>query len=85
VPIPDDSGIAACDGEDDSEPVEEAMAAPQTGDAKNDDLRAKFKQALDQKHKQQHATAAPAEHDGSEKGHGASGPTKERAFRRKAI
>lgn len=50
-----------------------------------DATRRKFREALDRKQQRQHATAEGAEHDGSEKSHGATGPTKGRAFRRKSV
>lgn len=49
------------------------------------DLKRKFREALDKKNEHEHASAEAAEHDGSEKSHGANGPTKGPAFRRKAI
>jgi Family of unknown function (DUF5302) len=48
-----------------------------------DDVRRKFREALDRKHEQQHASAASAEHDGSHKSHGTATPTKGPGFRRK--
>jgi hypothetical protein len=52
-------------------------------DAKHDDVRRKFREALERKHEQQHASAKSAEHDGSNKSHGTSTPTKGPGFRRK--
>jgi hypothetical protein len=53
-------------------------------DAKGtDDVRRKFREALERKHRQHHASAASAEHDGSEKSHGAAVPTRGPGFRRK--
>lgn len=52
-----------------------------------EETRRKFREALDRKHQRQHAhaTAEAAEHDGSDKAHGAQAPTKSPQFRRKAI
>jgi hypothetical protein len=52
-------------------------------DKGTDDVRRKFREALERKHQQRHASAASAERDGSEKSHGAPVPTKGRGFRRK--
>lgn len=52
-------------------------------DAKDDDVRRKFREALARKHDQQHASAKSAEHDGSHKSHGTAAPTKGPGFRRK--
>jgi hypothetical protein len=49
------------------------------------DMKAKFREALEKKKGKQHATAEGAEHDGSEKSHGANGPTQSPEFRRKSI
>jgi hypothetical protein len=49
------------------------------------DMKAKFREALDKKKSKTHATAAGAEHDGSEKSHGATGPTTSPEFRRKSV
>lgn len=46
--------------------------------------RQKFREALDKKQERHHATAEGAEHDGSEKSHGANGPVEKRTFRRKS-
>ncbi|EFQ82807.1 hypothetical protein HMPREF0063_12016 [Aeromicrobium marinum DSM 15272] len=48
------------------------------------DMKAKFREALEKKNAKHHASAAGAEHDGSEKSHGANGPTGAREFRRKS-
>ena len=50
-----------------------------------DETRRKFREALDLKQKRHHATAAAVVSDGSEKSHGAQGPTKGRTFRRKSV
>lgn len=51
-----------------------------------DEVKRKFKEALDRKkHQQQHASVEAAEHDGSDKSHGATEPTVGRTFRRKSI
>jgi uncharacterized protein DUF5302 len=65
----------------------EGADAPSTNDPKveEDETRRKFREALDRKQHQQHASAEGAERDGSEKSHGAKGPTKGRTFRRKSI
>ena len=49
------------------------------------DMKAKFREALEKKKDKHHATAEGAEHDGSEKSHGANGPTQAPEFRRKSI
>ena len=49
------------------------------------DLKAKFREALEKKNASKHASAEGAEHDGSEKSHGANGPTQAPEFRRKSI
>lgn len=48
-------------------------------------MKAKFREALEKKNGKQHATAEGAEHDGSEKSHGATGPTQSPEFRRKSV
>lgn len=48
------------------------------------DIKAKFREALDKKNEHHHATADGAEHDGSEKSHGAQEPTQTPMFRRKS-
>ena len=50
-----------------------------------DDMKAKFREALEKKQKHQHATAEGAEHDTSEKSHGADKPIEVKEFRRKSI
>ena len=57
------------------------MAASE--DAKDVDVRRKFREALERKHEQQHASAKSAEHDGSNKSPGTNVPTKGPGFRRK--
>jgi len=49
-----------------------------------DDLKAKFREALEKKKERHHASAEGAERDGSEKSHGASKPIEQPEFRRKA-
>jgi len=49
------------------------------------DMKAKFREALEKKKGKHHATAEGAEHDGSEKSHGANGPTQAPEFRRKSV
>ncbi len=48
-----------------------------------DDVRRKFREALERKQQKHHASAASAERDGSDKSHGAAVPTKGPGFRRK--
>ncbi|MCD9197112.1 DUF5302 domain-containing protein [Aeromicrobium wangtongii] len=60
------------------------MADSEGNDPKTD-MKAKFREALDKKKNQHHATAEGVEHDGSEKSHGANGPTEAREFRRKSV
>jgi hypothetical protein len=67
-----------------SEGASDAKAGAESP-ADEDDTRRKFREALERKQRQHHATAAGAERDGAEKSHGAKGPTKSRSFRRKAI
>ncbi len=50
-----------------------------------DDLKAKFREALEKKNNRHHASAEGAEHDGSNKSHGANGPVEAREFRRKSV
>jgi hypothetical protein len=52
-------------------------------DDKDDDVRRKFREALERKNEQHHATAKSAERDGSNKSHGSAVPTKGPGFRRK--
>ncbi len=70
--MPDHEGDAADQTEENAQPEE-------------DDTRRKFREALERKQHRQHATAESAEKDGSEKSHGAQGPTKARTFRRKSV
>ena len=49
-----------------------------------EDIKAKFREALEKKQEHHHATAESAEHDGSDKSHGASGRTETPMFRRKS-
>jgi hypothetical protein len=49
------------------------------------DMKAKFREALDKKNANKHASAEGVESDGSEKSHGANGPTSAREFRRKSV
>jgi hypothetical protein len=60
------------------------MAESEGTDNKSD-MKAKFREALEKKKQHRHATAEGAEHDGSEKSHGANGPTQAPEFRRKSI
>lgn len=53
-------------------------------DEAQEDIKAKFRAALDKKHEHKHATADGAEHDGSEKSHGATEPTQTPRFQRKS-
>lgn len=58
------------------------MAASDAQSA-NDDVRRKFRVALERKSGRHHASAASAPHDGADKSHGAAVPTKGPGFRRK--
>ena len=49
------------------------------------DMKARFREALEKKNSNQHASAEGVEHDGSGKSHGANGPTQAPEFRRKSI
>lgn len=51
----------------------------------DDDMKAKFREALEKKHQHKHATAEGAEHDTSEKSHGADKPIEVKEFRRKSV
>ena len=51
----------------------------------SDDVKRKFREALDKKQKKHHATAEGADHDGSEKSHGTDRPMEVREFRRKSV
>lgn len=62
-----------------------APAASSDGTVPEDETRRKFRAALQRKQQRSHATAEGAETDGSEKSHGATGPTKGRTFRRKSV
>jgi hypothetical protein len=48
-----------------------------------DDVRRKFREALERKNERTHATAESARRDGSDKSHGTATPTKGPGFRRK--
>jgi Family of unknown function (DUF5302) len=50
-----------------------------------DETRRRFREALELKQKRRHATSEAVVRDGSEKSHGAQGPTKGRTFRRKSV
>lgn len=71
------------------EPADESGAGPADRadgrDESADPIRQKFRQALARKQGRQHASARGAEHDGSDKSHGAASPTQGKPFRRKAI
>ena len=51
----------------------------------DEDMKAKFREALDKKKTKHHATAEGADHDGSEKSHGADKPIEVKEFRRKSV
>jgi hypothetical protein len=57
--------------------------AADRGSQDSDDVRRKFREALDRKQERQHASAKAAERDGSHKSHGTANPTQGRPFRRK--
>jgi hypothetical protein len=59
--------------------------ADSEGNDQKTDMKAKFREALDKKKNHHHATAEGAENDGSDKSHGANGPTQSPEFRRKSI
>jgi len=75
-----DLEVAMADDEDGAETQPEEPAA-----GEEDDTKRRFRQALERKQQRHHATAEGAARDGSEKSHGAEGPTKGRAFRRKSV
>ncbi len=54
------------------------------GEKPADETRRRFRAALDRKKEAQHASEQAVERDGSNKSHGAGGPTKNREFRRKS-
>ena len=49
------------------------------------DMKARFREALEKKNASKHASAEGVERDGSDKSHGADGPTGAREFRRKSV
>lgn len=53
--------------------------------ADQEDMKAKFRAALEKKNSKHHATAQGADHDGSEKSHGSDKPIAQPEFRRKSI
>jgi hypothetical protein len=57
--------------------------AAERGSQDSDDVRRKFREALDRKAARNHASAQGAGHDGSHKSHGTPNPTQGRQFRRK--
>ncbi|MGH3470425.1 MAG: DUF5302 domain-containing protein [Nocardioidaceae bacterium] len=77
---PDDAVESGTDQRDSTEPRGEEP----DGDPAADDIRQKFRDALDAKQRRSHASAQSVSRDGSEKSHGATGPTKAREFRRKS-
>lgn len=88
--IPPAARKAAAKKEADAKKFEDAKKAPTTtasekiqGDEL--DMKARFREALEKKNSNKHASAEGAEHDGSEKSHGATGPTMAPEFRRKSI
>lgn len=50
-----------------------------------DDQKAKFREALEKKQQRHHTSAEGADHDGSEKSHGADKPIEVKEFRRKSV
>lgn len=53
-------------------------------DEAQEDIKAKFREALEKKQEHRHASAESAEHDGSDKSHGTTGQTQAPMFRRKS-
>ena len=49
-----------------------------------EDIKAKFREALEKKQERHHASAESAEHDGSDKAHGTAERTETPMFRRKS-
>lgn len=49
-----------------------------------EDVKAKFREALDKKKERHHPTAEGADHDGSEKSHGAAKPIEQPELHRKS-
>lgn len=54
------------------------------GGGPSEDVKAKFREALEKKKRRDHPTAPGASHDGSEKSHGATGATGAQRFQRKS-
>lgn len=63
---------------------QEAPGSPDNVDEPEDDVRRKFREALERKRQHTHATAPGARRDGSEKSHGTSQSTGPKMFRRKS-
>ncbi len=59
-----------------------AEKTPETEES--EDVKSKFREALDRKQHQQHGSVPGAKSDGSNKSHGATEPTQGRIFRRKS-
>ncbi|MGJ9413420.1 DUF5302 domain-containing protein [Aeromicrobium sp. CF4.19] len=51
----------------------------------DEDVKRKFREALEKKHERHHATADGVEHDTSEKSHGSDKPIEVKEFRRKSV
>jgi Family of unknown function (DUF5302) len=64
----------------------EAIVSPNAKPDSNptDETRRKFREALERKRSQQHASDQAAGADGTNKSHGSRGPIKNREFRRKS-
>jgi hypothetical protein len=78
--------MAEQDSVDKSTAAESVASEPETAEASAaDETRRRFREALDRKQQHHHATAEAATRDGSDKSHGAQGPTKGRTFRRKSV
>jgi hypothetical protein len=61
------------------------MSDAGTHDSAPEDLKAKMREALAKKSQRHHPSPESAEHDGSEKSHGAAKPIEQPEFRRKSV
>lgn len=57
----------------------------ENNDGHNEDIKAKMREALAKKQEKHHPSDEGAEHDGSDKSHGADKPIEQAEFRRKSI
>lgn len=64
--------------------ADEEASVSDEPDETQQDIKAKFREALQRKQTHHHASAEAAEHDGSEKSHGTQEQTNAPMFRRKS-